>query len=84
MRYEVYPRGGELLTVGVFYKYFKDPLEYYFNRTGPATNTFNVANTKEAIAFGAEFEFRKKLDFISQGLLDACSLKLTSSLVTFP
>ncbi|MGZ8537897.1 MAG: TonB-dependent receptor domain-containing protein, partial [Flavisolibacter sp.] len=68
LRYELYPRGGELMTVGVFYKYFKDPLEYYFNRTGPATNTFNVANTKEAIAFGAEFELRKKLDFLSQGL----------------
>src|SRR4030095_2733042 len=27
-----------------------------------------VANTKEAVAFGAEFELRKKLDFLSQGL----------------
>ena len=68
LRYEIYPRAGEMVTVGVFYKYFRDPLEYYFNRTGPATNTFNVSNTKEAQAFGAEFEFRKKLDFIGQGL----------------
>jgi hypothetical protein len=68
LRYEVYPRGGELLTFGVFYKFFQDPLEYYFNRTGPATNTFNVANSKEAKAFGAEFEFRKKLDFITEEL----------------
>jgi len=68
LRYELYPQGGELITVGVFYKQFKDPLEYYFNRTGPATNTFNVANTKEANAYGAEFEFRKKLAFINDGL----------------
>lgn len=68
LRYEVYPRGGELVTVGVFYKYFKDPLEYYFNRTGPATNTFNVSNSNEATGYGAEFEFRKKLDFITKGL----------------
>ena len=65
LRYEVYPRSGELITVGVFVKHFDDPIEYYFNRTGPATNTFNVANTNTATAFGAEFEFRKKMDFIS-------------------
>jgi len=67
LRYEVYPRAGELITVGVFYKYFNKPIEYYFNRTGPATNTFNVSNVKQATSFGAEFEFRKKLDFLSQG-----------------
>jgi len=65
LRYEVYPRNGELITLGVFFKHFDDPIEYYFNRTGPATNTFNVANTNTATAFGAEFEFRKKMDFIS-------------------
>jgi outer membrane receptor protein involved in Fe transport len=68
LRYEIYPRGGELITIGVFYKYFNKPIEYYFNRTGPATNTFNVNNVKEATSYGAEFEFRKKLDFIGQGL----------------
>jgi len=68
LRYEVYPRGGEVITFGVFYKFFKDPLEYYFNRTGPATNTFNIINTKEGEVYGAEFEFRKKLDFIGGGL----------------
>jgi outer membrane receptor protein involved in Fe transport len=68
LRYEVYPRAGELVTIGVFYKNFQDPLEYYFNRTGPATNTFNVANIEKAQAYGAEFEFRKKLDFLAQGI----------------
>jgi hypothetical protein len=65
LRYEIYPGSGELITVGVYFKHFNRPIEYYFNRTGPATNTFNVANTNTATAFGAEFEFRKKLDFIS-------------------
>ena len=68
LRYEFYPAAGELITAGMFFKYFQDPLEYYFNRTGPATNTFNVNNTKQGIAFGAELEFRKKLDFITGGL----------------
>ncbi len=68
LRYEIYPRGGELITLGVFFKQFNNPLEYYFNRTGPATNTFNVLNSDRAVSFGTEFEFRKKLDFITPAL----------------
>lgn len=63
LRYELYPRPGELVTVGAFFKHFDSPIEYYFNRTGPGTNTFNILNTKMATAFGGEVEYRKKLDF---------------------
>ncbi len=63
LRYELYPRPGEVVTVGTFFKYFDSPIEYYFNRTGPGTNTFNILNTKLATAFGGEVEYRKKLDF---------------------
>jgi outer membrane receptor protein involved in Fe transport len=68
LRYEVYPRAGEMVTIGTFYKRFDRPLEYYFNSTGPATTTFNVQNGDRANAFGVELEFRKKLDFLSAGL----------------
>ena len=64
LRYELYPRAGELITVGAYFKHFDKPIEYYFNRTGPGTNTFNILNTKSATAYGAELEFRKKLDFV--------------------
>ncbi len=63
LRYELYPRAGEMLTFGVFYKYFKNPIELYFNQSGVATNTFNFLNADEATGYGVEFEFRKKLDF---------------------
>ena len=64
LRYEYYPRAGELFTVGVFYKYFKNPIELYFNQSGAgSSSTFNYINADEAQGFGAEFEFRKKLDF---------------------
>lgn len=63
LRYEIYPRPGELFTVGAFYKHFDKPIEYYFNRTGPGTNTFNILNTDVAKALGGELEFRKRLDF---------------------
>jgi outer membrane receptor protein involved in Fe transport len=66
LRYEIYPGAGELVTAGLFYKYFKDPIELYFNQSGAGTsNTFNYINADEAKSYGAEIEFRKKLDFAS-------------------
>lgn len=65
LRYELYPRAGELLTIGVFYKYFRKPIELYFNQSGVGTsNTFNFINADNATSYGAEIEFRKKLDFV--------------------
>ena len=63
IRYEVYPRGGELFTFGVFYKYFKNPLEAYLNPASGDGSTYNLLNADEANSFGVELEFRKKLDF---------------------
>ncbi|CAN5320251.1 TonB-dependent receptor [soil metagenome] len=64
LRYEIYPRAGELFTAGVFYKYFKNPIELYFNTSGAgSSNTFNFANAEKATGFGVELEFRKKTDF---------------------
>jgi len=63
LRYELYPRGGELFTMGVFYKYFKNPIEAFFNPGSGGSSTYNFLNADEANSFGAEFEFRKKLDF---------------------
>jgi hypothetical protein len=63
-RYEVYPRSGELFTAGVFYKYFESPSELYFNNTGAGSSgTFNYISPDYAYSYGAELEFRKKLDF---------------------
>ncbi len=67
LRYEIYPKAGELFTVGVFYKQFQNPIELYFNQSGVATNTFNYLNANKAKSYGAELEIRKKLDF-SQAL----------------
>ncbi len=67
LRYELYPRAGELFTLGFFYKYFKNPIEAYFNPSSGGASTYNFLNAKEANSFGAELEFRKRLDF-SEGL----------------
>jgi outer membrane receptor protein involved in Fe transport len=63
IRFEKYPDAGELFTFGVFYKYFRSPLEVYFNPASGDGSTYNLLNADEANSFGAEFEFRKKLDF---------------------
>lgn len=64
LRYELYPKAGELFTIGVFYKYFKKPIEVFFNASsGASSSTYNFINADEANSFGAELEFRKKLDF---------------------
>ncbi len=64
LRYELYPRAGELFTAGVFYKKFDSPIEQYFNQSGAgSSSSFNFINADEATSYGAEVEFRKKLDF---------------------
>ena len=70
LRYEIYPRAGEMMTLGVFFKHFDKPIEQLFNQSGAgSSNTFNYKNADFASSYGAEFEIRKKLDF-SEGLKD--------------
>ena len=65
LRYELYPRAGEVFSAGVFYKYFKDPIEQLFNEGSGGASTFNYDNPNSAYSYGAEVELRKKLDAIS-------------------
>jgi outer membrane receptor protein involved in Fe transport len=66
LRYEIYPRAGELVTFGAFFKYFDKPIEVSFNQSGAgSSNTFNYQNADHARGIGFEFDIRKKLDFAS-------------------
>jgi outer membrane receptor protein involved in Fe transport len=60
LRWEVYPRPGELLAVSLFYKRFKDPIENIFTIMG--TLTMIPANMGNAYNYGLELEARKNLD----------------------
>ena len=64
IRYEVYPRAGEVFTVGVFYKYFDKPIEQIFNEGSGGSSTFSYQNPEKAKSFGGEMELRMKLDFM--------------------
>lgn len=61
LRYELYPKAGEVFTAGVFYKYFKNPIEQLFDEAAGGASTFTYRNAEKAISYGAEIEFRKKL-----------------------
>jgi TonB-dependent receptor len=71
VRYEWYPKSGELVSVGAFFKSFKDPIEL---RMDPGSNgdrwLFNYANADAASLWGAEVEFRKNLDFFGKSFED--------------
>ncbi|HKO82419.1 MAG TPA: hypothetical protein VJU78_18545, partial [Chitinophagaceae bacterium] len=69
VRYEFYPKGGEAITVGGFYKSFDDPIELRLNPSSVLDRrNYEYANADKAYAIGAEFEVRKGLDLISQHL----------------
>ncbi len=64
LRYELYPRAGELFTFGAFFKRFANPIEQLFNEGVGGSSTFSYQNAKRATAYGVEAEFRKKLDIV--------------------
>jgi len=69
LRYEYYPKSGEVISLGLIAKKFDKPIEI---RMDPGSNgdrwLFNYANAEEATLYGVEFEIRKSLDFISEKL----------------
>jgi TonB-dependent receptor len=67
LRYETYMRPGELFAVSLYHKHFDDPIIYLLTPKA-STPEITPQNVDEAIVYGAEFEFRKSLDFISPSL----------------
>jgi TonB dependent receptor/CarboxypepD_reg-like domain/TonB-dependent Receptor Plug Domain len=71
IRYEYYPKSGEILSFGILAKQFKDPIELRMDGGSNGDRwLFNYANADKALLYGAEAEVRKNLDFISPSLKD--------------
>ncbi len=67
VRFEVYPRPGEVLAVSLFAKSFDDPIEIISD--GGATRPIMTwENADEASNHGIELEARKSLGFVSDAL----------------
>ncbi len=67
LRYEVYPRPGELFALSAYYKNFQDPIIWLLTPKA-STPEIQPANVDQAIVMGVEAEIRKTLDFISPSL----------------
>ncbi len=67
LRWEWYPRGGEVVSVAVFAKQFTDPIERVYTGTS-GTRIITYVNAKGADNYGVELEVRKGLDALAAGL----------------
>ena len=69
LRWEWYPRGGEALSVGLFYKRFNHPIERILVQNADGFSPdITFANARGASNYGAELELRKRMDFVVAGL----------------
>jgi TonB-dependent receptor len=64
LRWEMYPTPAELISAGVFYKNFKDPIETNISN-GSDSPVFLFANADNAQSYGVEVEIRKSLAYTS-------------------
>ncbi|MBL7872867.1 MAG: carboxypeptidase-like regulatory domain-containing protein [Cyclobacteriaceae bacterium] len=90
LRWEMYPSNAEFISLGVFYKHFKNPIEQYLS---PGSNLrYGYTNADQATNYGVEAELRKslegatgsnfmnKLTFVFNGALIKSKIELPASL----
>lgn len=66
LRYEYYPRAGEVVSLGGFYKNFTDPIELRLDESSTGIRrVYQFQNAEKANLVGIEAEFRKSLGFLS-------------------
>jgi outer membrane receptor protein involved in Fe transport len=67
-RWEWYPRAGESLSLGTFYKSFDQPIESVVAVSAVSGSVATFANATKATNLGAEIELRQRLDRIADPL----------------
>lgn len=78
---EWYPSAGEVLSVGYFYKYFKNPVELYLDITNSSQSIDAITgNSDWAKVHGWEFDLRKNLGFLYSGFKPLQNLYLSGNL----
>ncbi|KUG09076.1 TonB-dependent receptor [Solirubrum puertoriconensis] len=67
LRWELYPSTGESVSIGAFYKRFRNPIENYLLTTATGANSLSYAfvNTQSAQNYGVEVEVRKSLSTLT-------------------
>lgn len=85
IRWEWFPRAGELFAVSAFYKNFTNPIEQFYLLGGSDVQAEPI-NASGANTVGAEFELRKGLDQVAKFLSNfsvGANLTVVHSQVTF-
>jgi outer membrane receptor protein involved in Fe transport len=69
LKYELFPTNKELISATIFTKIIENPIERLFtNSAGSGGQIITYGNSKEALLYGAEFEFLFQLERISESL----------------
>ena len=63
LRYEWYPASGEIISLGAFYKRFKNPIEWTYTDAG-GSYIYSFQNALSADLYGLELEVKKDLAFM--------------------
>jgi hypothetical protein len=79
LRWEWYPREGELVSVGVFAKAFQDPIETVIVPSAQLSVTWE--NAASALNYGVEADFRKTLFGLGSGFLDRTYVAMNGALI---
>nr|WP_138728944.1 TonB-dependent receptor [Pedobacter ureilyticus] len=65
-RLEWYPKAGEVISAGFFYKYFDKPVELYRTPVGADLRVYlNTQNSDWAKVYGWEFDLHKSFGFVN-------------------
>ncbi|MFY0674957.1 MAG: TonB-dependent receptor [Bacteroidia bacterium] len=86
LRWELFNKPGEMIAISVYYKNFINPIVRVFSPVS-STGEITFENLDNAVVYGAEFEWRKNLDFISESLDNfkiAANVSYTYSQVAIP
>ena len=86
LRWELFPKAGEIIAVSAYFKNFDNPIIYAFipSSQNPEIKPVNVDGAK---IYGVELEYRKNLGFIANGLKDfkfATNVSFIHSETTIP
>lgn len=84
VRYEFFPNKNELLTIGGFYKAFRDPIEFLIDVQSPGGGLKNVfyTNAQSARSYGVELEMKKSLQGITGSqFIDKINVMVNASLI---
>lgn len=62
--WEWYPNAGEIISISLFYKHFRNPIEWTYTVAGGTDLIYSYLNAEGANNYGVELDIRKQLDFL--------------------